>query len=120
MRVPFITQIQASDNGAAALAMMLGYHKRFVSLQEMREYCTSSRNGSSPDQICAAAKHYGLEAEVVDISGEQLMSQKLPLLFCWKKKYYAILLKVGKKTVTILDPAKGKYTRFLDRLKEKE
>ena len=55
MRVPFITQIQASDNGAAALAMMLGYYKRFVSLQEMRNYCISSRNGSSPDQICTCA-----------------------------------------------------------------
>lgn len=109
MRIPLIMQLQNSDNGAAALAMMLGYYKRFVTVQEMRSHCISSRNGSSPQQICDAAKYYGLNAETADIPAEQLSSQKFPLLICWKKKYYAVLLRIGRKSVTLMDPAKGKY-----------
>lgn len=116
MGIPLIMQIQASDNGAAALAMMLGYHKRFVTIQEMREHCISSRNGSSPEQICTAAQHYGLRSEIIELPKEQLLSQKLPLLICWKKKYYCILLKAGKKSVTLLDPAKGQYKLTPDKL----
>ena len=116
MRIPLIMQIQSSDNGAAALAMMLGYYKRYVSVQEMRKHCISSRNGSDPQQVCRAAEHYGLKAEVEALPAEQLRSQKLPLLICWKKKYYAILLRVGKNTVTLLDPAKGKYKITAEKL----
>ena len=116
MKLPLIMQIQSSDNGAAALAMMLGYHKRFVTLQQMREHCIASRNGSDPEQVCKAAEHYGLSAEVEEIPKEQLLSQKLPLLICWKKKYYAILTKVSKKSVTVFDPAKGKYKLTIEKL----
>lgn len=110
MRIPLIMQIQSSDNGAAALAMMLGYYKRYVSLQEIRKYCVSSRNGSSPKQICAAAMHYGLDADIVDIGSDELLTQKKPVLICWRKKYYTIFLKAGKNTVTLMDPVKGKHT----------
>ena len=116
MRVPLVMQIQASDNGAAALAMMLGYYKRYVTIQKLREHCVASRNGSDPGQICRAAAHYGLKAEVVPLPKEELAAQKYPLLICWKKKCYAVLLKVGKKTATVLDPAKGKYKITTEKL----
>ena len=109
MGIPLIMQIQSSDNGAAALAMMLGFHQRFVTLQEIREHCISTRNGSDPEQICRAAEYYGLHAEVTAIPKEELLQQKLPLLICWKKKYYVILARVGRKSVTVCDPAKGRY-----------
>ena len=32
-------QMQSSENGATALRMMLGYYKRFVPMEEMREIC---------------------------------------------------------------------------------
>lgn len=115
MRIPLITQIQLSDNGGAALAMMLGCYGRFVSIQEMRKVCVSSRNGSSPAQVCAAAEHYGLIAEIKKLPAEELSGEKLPVMVCWKKKYYCIVEKIASKSVTVLDPAKGRYSLSMEK-----
>lgn len=109
LRIPIVMQMQVSDNGAAALCMMLGYFGRHVDLREMRGSCASSRNGSSPEQVCRAAGKYGLDAEIKSVPAQELYSLSGPLLVTWKKKYYAIVLKMGKRTVTLQDPSKGRY-----------
>lgn len=85
MKIPVVIQMRPGENGAAALCMMLGYYRKYVSLEEMREVCISSRNGSSPRQMMDAASYYGLDAteETPDI--EELHHMKLPLLVSWKK-----------------------------------
>ena len=72
MKIPVVIQMQPGENGAAALCMMLGYYKKYVSLEEMREVCICSRNGSSPQQIVQAAKQYGMEADkLIETIGPQ-------------------------------------------------
>ena len=115
MKIPLIMQIQVSDNGGAALAMMLGYFGKNVTLQEMRTRCVSSRNGSNVGQVCAAADAYGLDAQVLSLPAEALRQQKLPLLICWKKKYYAVLTRLTDRTATLLDPAKGQTTVTMEK-----
>ena len=51
MKIPIVIQMRPGENGAAALCMMLGYYGKFVSMEEMREVCHSSRNGSSAAQM---------------------------------------------------------------------
>ena len=118
MKIPLITQIQVSDNGAAALAMMLGCFGRYVTLKEMRQYCISSRNGSDADQICRAADHYHLVSEQKEISVEELMNTRLPLMIGWKKKYFAVLSKLTPKKAVIYDPSKGRITVTLEKFKQ--
>ncbi len=107
-------QMQASDNGGAALCMMLAYFGKYVTLSEMRQRCVTSRNGSSPKQVCEAAAYYGLKAKVKAIPVEDL-ADKVPCMVIWKKKSYAILSKIGSKKVTVLDPTKGEYTLTLEK-----
>lgn len=109
MRIPVVMQLQASDNGASALCMMLGYFGRYVDLVEMREHCISSRNGSSPEQLCNAATDYHLSATVLEKKPQELLSLKTPFLAIWKKKYYVVVTKINDKRVSLLDPVKGKY-----------
>lgn len=109
MRVPVVMQMQSSDNGACALCMMLGYFGRYVDLGEMRKHCIASRNGSSPDQVCHAAKDYHVNAKKEQVSNEDLLSLKVPFLAVWKKKYYVVVTKITKKKTTVIDPVKGKY-----------
>lgn len=115
MHVPIMMQMQASDNGACALCMMLGYYGRYVDLGEMRKYCIASRNGSSPGQVCRAAEHYHVHASVDNISDEGLFSLPVPFLAIWKKKYYVVVTKITRKKVTLIDPAKGKYQLTTDK-----
>lgn len=109
MKIPVVIQMQPGENGAAALCMILGYYRRFVSLAEMREVCICSRNGSSPAQIVQAAAAYGLDAaaEKTPVSG--LASMPLPLLVIWRRKNYVIIKSIRKNIVTLVDPSSGEY-----------
>ena len=116
MNIPVMIQMQPGENGAAALCMLLGYYKKYVSLQEMRESCPSSRNGVSPGQLLCAAEHFGLVGEVRELDAGKLRDQKLPLIIFWKSKYYAIIESVKGNLVKVADPAKGEYSMEFDKL----
>ena len=83
MKIPVVIQMQPGENGAAALCMMLGYYKKYVSLEEMREVCVCSRNGSSTQQIVQAAKQYGIDASVTQVPASDLPSTPMPALVTW-------------------------------------
>ena len=118
MKIPITIQMQPGENGAAALCMILGYYKKYVSLQEMRESCSTSRNGLSPEKFLDAAERYGLVGEMLEIDAEELKNQELPLIIVWKKKYYAIIESVHGDLVKVVDPAKGEYKLEFKKLKE--
>ena len=107
--IPITIQMQPGENGAAALCMLLGYHKRFVPMSEMRDKCVSSRNGSSPDQLISAAESYGLTGEYVSADIEEVFKQKFPLIVHWKKRYYTLIKSVKGDLVTVVDPSRGEY-----------
>lgn len=107
MRIPIVIQMRPGENGAAALCMMLGYFGRFVSLEEVRDVCRSSRNGSSAAQMSEAAAVYGLDAAVEKKDVEELRGMEFPLLASWKKSYWCVITSIRKDIISISDPAKG-------------
>ena len=98
--------------------MMLGYFHKFVPMEEMREVCVSSRNGSSPQQMMDAAARYGLDARLETPPKEELGNLKLPVLVSWKKRYWCIITAIHKNIVTIVDPAKGEIKMTLEHFYE--
>ena len=117
MRIPVRIQMTAGENGAAALYMMLGYFEKYVSMEELREICVASRNGSSPEQICKAAEFYGLNAEIKELSFEELKNQKFPLVVQWRKRYYGIIKRISPKLVYAIDPSKGEIKIPIEKFK---
>ena len=109
MKIPIHIQMTAGENGPTALQMMLGYFGRYVPIAEVRDVCVTSRNGTSPNQMAEAARHYGLEAEIAKLSMEELKEADLPLLISWKKRYYAIVVRFRGDIAEVIDPAKGMY-----------
>ncbi len=107
MKIPIVIQMRPGENGAAALCMMLGYYGKFVPMEEMREVCHSSRNGSSAAQMTDAAARYGLASAVETKTVEELRGMELPVLVSWKKSYWCIITSIRKDIVSIADPAKG-------------
>ena len=118
MKIPVVIQMQNGENGVAALSMMLGCYKRFVPIEELREVCVSSRNGSSPEEIVKAAFHYGLKAEIENIPFEELRNRKFPLMIQWKRRYYALIKSIKGDFVTVVDPARGEYRLEMKKLKQ--
>ena len=55
MKVPVVIQMHSGENGAAALAMILAFHRKFLPMEQIRSRCLYTRNGSTPEQLCRAA-----------------------------------------------------------------
>ena len=51
MKVPIRIQMTPGENGATVLFMILGYFGKYVAMDELRENCISSRNGTTPEQL---------------------------------------------------------------------
>ena len=109
MKIPIRIQMTSGENGATALFMILGYFKKYVSMDELREVCIASRNGSSPEQLKAAALRYGLLCDIRKESIEELKKEKLPVIVRWRKRFYVIVTGFGSKNIKVVDPAKGEY-----------
>ena len=60
-KVPVIMQMEALECGAACLAMILAYYRKWIPLEQVRLDCGVSRDGSNMKNVYLAAQHYGLE-----------------------------------------------------------
>ena len=60
-KVPVIMQMEALECGAACLAMVLAYYRKWIPLEQVRLDCGVSRDGSNMKNVYLAAKHYGLD-----------------------------------------------------------
>ena len=118
MKIPVVIQMRPGENGAAALCMILGYYKKYVSLEDMREVCVSSRNGSSAKQMTDAAARYGLDTSLESPDIEGLQQMKFPVLVSWKKRYWCIVTSIRGDIVSIVDPAKGEIKMTLKKFSE--
>ena len=73
-KVPMIMQMEALECGAACLAMILAYYRKWIPLEQVRLDCGVSRDGSNMKNVFLAGQHYGLEAHGYRMEPENLKS----------------------------------------------
>ena len=107
-RVPVIMQMEALECGAACLAMVMAYYGKWVPLEQVRQDCGVSRDGSNAKNVLIAARNYHFEAQGFRCEVSALQdSMMLPCIIHWNFNHFVVLNGFQGKYAWINDPARG-------------
>ena len=115
-----ILQHDERDCGAACLAMVAEHFGYSQSINVFRELTSTDDNGTSIYGILQAAKQIGLLSEALNGSVDELIqgisdsSVKVPFIAHIKTDenyyHYIVISEINNDYLSVLDPARGKYT----------
>ena len=107
-KVPVVMQMEALECGAASLTMILAYYGKWIPLEQVREDCGVSRDGSSAKNVLKAARNYGLTAKGYRYEVETLKKKaKFPCIIHWNFNHFVVLNGFKGNKAYLNDPAEG-------------
>lgn len=111
VKTPTVLQMEATECGAASLAMILAYYDSWIPLEKLREECGVNRDGSKASNIMRAAKNRGMEVHGYRWMAENLREEaKFPLIVFWEFNHFLVLEGIIDEKVYLNDPAVGRRT----------
>ena len=108
VKVPVVMQMEALECGAASLTMILAYYGKWIPLEQIREDCGVSRDGSNAKNILVAARSYGLGAKAYRYDPERLKEMgRFPMIVHWEFNHFIVVDGFKGDKVYVNDPARG-------------
>ncbi len=107
-KVPVVMQMEALECGAACLTMVMAYYRKWIPLEQVREDCGVSRDGSKAGNIARAARSYGFTATGYRFEPEELKANAVfPCIIHWEFNHFVVLCGFKRGKVYLNDPARG-------------
>ena len=101
-------QHDRKDCAPACLQAICWYYGLRHTLKSLRTLCVTTNEGVSLYGISRAAEQLGFRASGVRLNYEQLVSgSPLPCIVHWEQRHFVVVIKSGKRRVTVFDPAFG-------------
>lgn len=100
-----VLQSESSQCALASLAMVANHYGHKLALRDLRQRFPLSLKGANLSRLMTIAGQLGFQCRPLRMDMEHLGQLKLPCILHWDLNHFVVLAKVGKKKVTILDPA---------------
>lgn len=111
-KFPHYKQINANDCGATCLRMIASYYGKDFMPETLRQYCSTSKTGSSMLDISEAAEHIGMRNLGMRLTLKQLTTDvHFPCILHWNQNHFVVCYdvcyqqKTGTHHFYIADPA---------------
>ncbi|MBN2833849.1 MAG: NHLP family bacteriocin export ABC transporter peptidase/permease/ATPase subunit [Candidatus Delongbacteria bacterium] len=110
--------MEATECGAASLAMIFAFYGRNVPIEKMRIETGVMRDGVNAANMMRAAKRNGLNCRAFRKEPEELQALKMPCIIHWNFCHFVVLEGFKNGYVYLNDPAIGRRKLTLDELDE--
>lgn len=105
----FYQQHDRMDCGPTCLRMLANHYGRSISLQKLKKYSETNREGSSLKKIAETAEKIGFRTLGVKVSLSKLNEDApLPCILHWNQNHFVVLYAIKKGKYYVADPAHGK------------
>lgn len=102
-----ILQSEAAECGLACVAMVANYYGHQLDLTTLRNRYSVSLKGTNLQQLMLLANQLALASRALKLEVDELAKLQKPCILHWEMNHFVVLTKVGRNSVTILDPAIG-------------
>lgn len=118
--IPYISQLEYSDCGAACLTMVLHFHGKEVPLSAVRSSINVTRDGVTARAIVDGAGRFGLFARGIKVDVPQVEMLPRGTILHWEFNHFVVfdrVLRGGK--LLIVDPAVGTRELSVEEFRQK-
>lgn len=109
-KVPTILQMEATECGAASLAMILAHYGLWIPLEKLRQECGVDRDGSKASSVVRAARNRHCDAHGYRWAPDDLRNADYPLIIHWEFNHFVVLEGIRGDVAYLNDPGMGRRT----------
>ena len=107
-RTPVVLQTEAAECGMACLAMIAGHYGHRIDLPALRKHYDVSLKGMTLHDVVQLAHKLKLSTRALAAEIADLKRLRLPCILHWDHTHFVVLTRVGRRRMTIHDPAFGR------------